>query len=407
MFNPRSFVPSALTFLCAGIAAPAAAQDLCGGIGASGQWIGGSEAASDVSAASGHLEQLALVLGGNQHVALFSLSQPTAVRVEAQGRGSGDPIIDLYDENGILVVSDDDSGGDGASRAEPDLAPGVYCLATSSYDGSPMTATVRVGTLDQDPLTAGVEDIGSPDSGGAGEGSCDTAVDLGTLDGRLMATNSVQEAPYLRFTLDRSMPISILARNEDADPLVILSTADGEYISENDDFDGLNSRLDQAEALDAGDYCIEMQALSDTSLPIELEITEYDPVAALNALYESGDAAPPMDGAYPVSDLGVLSTRLRQDVQVGGSTLWFAVRLEDAGLMLIEAISTDGAGDPIVRLFDDRGREVAFNDDYGDSYDSLVAARVTAGEYMFGVKQVGEGVQGFVRIILERYVPAK
>ena len=41
-------------------AAPTLAQDFCGGVSANGQWIGGTEAASDVTAAASHMEQIAL-----------------------------------------------------------------------------------------------------------------------------------------------------------------------------------------------------------------------------------------------------------------------------------------------------------------------------------------------------------
>ena len=38
--------------LVLGAAAPAMAQDFCGGLSANGQWIGGTEAASDLAAAA-------------------------------------------------------------------------------------------------------------------------------------------------------------------------------------------------------------------------------------------------------------------------------------------------------------------------------------------------------------------
>ena len=108
----------------AAAASAAAAQDFCGGASANGQWIGGAEGTSDVATAGAPMEQMALALMQNEYVALFSVSAPTEVRLEAQGRGSGDPVIDLRDEAGAIVASDDDSGGNGASRAETALQPG-------------------------------------------------------------------------------------------------------------------------------------------------------------------------------------------------------------------------------------------------------------------------------------------
>ncbi|MDP5361839.1 MAG: ABC transporter substrate-binding protein, partial [Paracoccaceae bacterium] len=131
---------SAVAALLLSAATPALAQsDICGGFGNGGVWIGGDEASSDITTADSYREQMALVLGGNDYVSLFTLTAPTDIRVEAEGRGSGDPIIDLLDGSGGIILSDDDSGGNAASRAETTLEAGTYCMSMRSYDGGPMT----------------------------------------------------------------------------------------------------------------------------------------------------------------------------------------------------------------------------------------------------------------------------
>jgi len=72
---------TALIGAISAFAVPVAAQDLCGGAGTGGQWIGGSQEASDIASADSYQEQMALVLGGNSHVALFSVSEQASVRV--------------------------------------------------------------------------------------------------------------------------------------------------------------------------------------------------------------------------------------------------------------------------------------------------------------------------------------
>jgi hypothetical protein len=47
------------------------------------------------------------------------------------------------------------------------------------------------------------------------------------------------------------------------------------------------------------------------------------------------------------------------------------------------------------------------NDDAGDALNSLLTARVQTGTYLVGVKQVGDSAQGFIRLLMERYVPAQ
>ncbi|MEO9865425.1 MAG: PPC domain-containing protein [Yoonia sp.] len=406
-----SHLPSiALAAATLAVASPAFAQDVCG-LG-DGQWIGGSEASSDMTTASSHQEQMALVLGGNAYVSLFTLSGTTDVRLEAQGRGAGDPLLELLDSTGSIILSDDDSGGNGAARAETQLDAGTYCVAVKSYDGAPLTAFVRVGRSEQEALTAGaavvVPDADTDTDTNVATGSCADARPLeGSLADGLFGTASVAENAYWSFSLSQDTALTMTAENEEADPTMTLLDADGNYINDNDDFDGLNSRLEYIDALAAGDYCIEIGALDSNDLPITVGVIEYDPVAAQLALYASGDVAPPLDGSIPFTALGSLDNRLRQDVSTTGEMTWFTVDMPEAGLMLIEAVSVGSEGDPWLVAYDDLGRKVGQNDDYGEGYDSLIAARVNAGTYLVGVRQLEEGMVGDVRMVFERYTAAR
>lgn len=393
-----------LAFLLAS-AAPMAAQDLCAGIGAEGIWIGGAEASSDISTSEGYQEQMALVLNGGQYAALFSLSEPTDLRIEAAGRGGTDPVMDIYDEAGVLVATDDDSGGDGASRVEAMFDPGLYCAAVRSYDTAPMTAFVRVGRTEHEPLTEGAsgEDLSIDDS----VRPCDAGTLAEPLSLGVPGVASASEVAYWRFDLPDGGPITITADNESADPLITLFDTDGNWVAENDDASGLNSRLDISDGLPAGSYCIAVQALSDPNAPITIEVGDYDAEGALLAQYDSGNMAPPLDGSYPVLDAGTAQTRLRQDAVVGTSTTWFHFEMPEHGLVVIEAISATEGGDTQLVLFDDLGRKVSANDDTGEGLDSMVAARLNRGTYLFGVKDIAGGPPITVRLVIERFVPAQ
>ncbi len=428
--------------LAIGAAAPALAQDFCGGASANGQWIGGTEATSDVAAAGSYMEQMALVLQNNRYVGLFSASTPSEGRLEAQGRGSGDPVIELLDESGAVVASDDDSGGNGASRVETTLQPGRYCLSMSSYDGTPMTAFVRVGRQEHEALTTGLEapvaeptptpaepavpaqpteptqpaDPMEPLSPVTVGNVCDSTMITrylsdAPLDSQIGAapvsqTASVNEVPYWGFTLSQPTAVSITAENESADPVITLYDEFGSYFAENDDWDGYNSRIDMAMPLQPGTYCIAMNALSGLDLPITVSVSAYDAQAAQAGAYDRGEAAPPLDGSYPVTALGPLSTRLRTDIQSTEVTTWFSFDVAEGGLVLIEAV-TNGQGDPTLVLFDDFGRQIAYNDDNGQTLDSLITARVMPGTYLVGVRQLNQGTQALTRMLFERYVPAR
>ncbi len=399
----RSISTALVTGAFAFSALPAMAQDanLCGGTGANGQWLGGDEASSDISIAPSYVEQMALVLLQNEYVGLFTVSEAGDYRIEAQGRGGGDTVIDVRDAAGEFVASDDDSGGDAASRAETFLNPGTYCVSMRSFDGTPLTGFVRAGRMDQEPLTAGLGF--SPENGGTGECDPTTAPAL-TLDQPVSNSWTAQNTYSL--TLDTPMSISLTAENEDADPILTLFDPTGNWLAENDDFDGLNSRIDMSDPLPAGTYCVALDLYGDESVPITVTATEYDAEAALLNLYARGDASPPLDGSYPVQALGELSTRLREDVNVGGDAKWYAFDVYEGGLVLVEAIA-QGQGDPVLAMYDDLGRQVGYNDDAGGSLDSLLTVRVQPGTYMVAVSQLDNSTTGFIRMVFERYVPAR
>jgi len=407
MLNPRRMISRASFVILTGLLGlPAIAQDFCGGVGAEGKWIGGTAEASDISVAGDHREQIALVLGSAPYIALFSLSAPMDVRLEAAGRAGSDTIIELFDSNGASLAFDDDSGGGFDSRLELPLSSGTYCLRVENYEDAPMSAFVRVGRLEHEPLTDGIASAdNSSNSVAIGEGCGDgfsQELQLG-----LPGVGAVIDVPAWSFSLPVPTAVSITAENEDADPQITLYSADGAYIDENDDAVGLNSRLDVRQPLAAGEYCIEMQALSDEFAPVTVTVSEYDPDAAMMAMYDQGISAPPLDGSYPIVDLGVLQTRMRKDVQNTDTATWYTVTVEQTGLLLVEAISVNFEGDPEMRVFDDFGREIAYNDDFGSGYDSQIAVRLNAGTYMVALREVNTGAQAFTRLLMELFVPAQ
>jgi hypothetical protein len=157
-------------------AAAMAQAPTCGGIGAEGAWIAGDPAASDIALAPEALTRAATPVPENgDSVSFFSLASPMAVRIEAQASGpTGDPVIELYDAAGIMVVTDDDSGGGLSSRAETELAAGQYCLLVRGFADSPLTADIRVGRLEHEALTVGLRG-GFTDPFGDGTGPTSSA----------------------------------------------------------------------------------------------------------------------------------------------------------------------------------------------------------------------------------------
>ncbi|SMX42244.1 DVUA0089 family protein [Octadecabacter ascidiaceicola] len=401
MIRPISTALATSAFALAAL--PALAQDanLCGGIGENAQWLGGEEVASDISTAPNYIEQMALVLMRNEYVGLFTVSEPGDYRIEAQGRGGGDTVLDVRNAEGVIVASDDDSGGNAASRAETFLAAGTYCVSMRSFDGSPITGFVRASRMDQEALTEGF--VEQQDNSVAGE--CNLSMAQPITLGEPVANNwSVQNIYSLR--LDGPTSVSVTAENPDADPILTLFDSSGNWLAENDDFDGLNSRIDMSEPLPAGEYCIAVNLYGDENVPITVTAKEYDAQEVLMNLYDRGEASPPLDGSHPVDALGELQTRLREDVNVSGDAIWYSFDVSEGGLVLVEAIA-QGNGDPVLAMYDDLGRQVGYNDDAGGSLDSLLTVRVQPGTYLVAVRQLDDQTQGFIRMVFERYVPAR
>lgn len=399
-------ISSALTASLLALAAlPAAAQDLtlCGGAGANGQWLGGDQANSDISTSPDYIEQMALVLMRNEFVGLFTVSQPGDYRIEAAARGNGDTVLDVRNAAGDVAASDDDSGGNGASRAETTLEAGTYCVSMRSFDGAPLTGFVRVGRMEHDPLTDGTTppDISTEPDVAVCDLTTAAPIRLGET-----VTNPVSSQRFYALQLDDAATITLTAENETLDPVLTLYDDAGNWLAENDDFEGLNSRIDMAAPLAAGQYCIALRGYNEEGQSVTLSVTEYDAAAAQTALYASGDAAPPLDGSYPVTALGELATRLRADATVGADAVWYSLDITESGLVLVEAIAQN-QGDPVLSLFDDLGRQIAYNDDSAGTLDAMLTARVQRGTYLVAIKQLDRTTQSIVRVVFERYIPAQ
>lgn len=399
------------------LAGPAVAQSaLCGGLGDGAPWMGGTEAASDIATAPQPLAWSGAVAEGTRAVARFTLGAPMAVRVEAAADDlAGDPVVELFDAEGRLVVIDDDAGGGRSARAEPELAQGTYCVAMMGFGGIAVEGRLQVSRLGMPALTpglaggfAGMEDavpfvgidpcLPQTPAKVLGGGLFDPG-----LAGGLSATGNGDQASYFRFTLASPQSLSIRASNQMADPYLYLFDAEGRLLAENDDADGLDSRIDFVQPLGAGSYCIGLRALGDATLPIAVSVTGEDARAAAIAGYAAGEIVPPLDGSWPLEDLGVLPPRLEADRQVSGnSAQWFTLEMPRAGLLFITAQEISNS-DPVVSLFDGTGQLLGSNDDAFETTDSELALELEAGRYVLAVRQFDSGYGGMIRVGLTRY----
>lgn len=397
--------------------APAFAQaPICGGISVVGDWIGGEEATSDLTDTTTVFDADGQVPIAGHLVRLFTLSGETEVRIDVTALPSGDPYISVYDAAGTEVAADDDSGGDFASRVETNLGAGTYCLAARSYESGVTDVAVRIGAADafgdapapvptppDAPIAAPVAGRGAacfePGMAQLGDGLA-----ASDLTGGMTANLTVSEAPALGFSLTQETPISITASSESGDPLIRLLDANGAILGENDDFDGLNSRIDVTQALAPGAYCIEIEDLNGPDNAIDVALLTFDPAADRLRRLNAAEFAPTADDIVVITELGTLETALLHDMQASDRAAWFTFDLPGGGLVLTEVIG-NGA-DPSLILFDRVGRRMGENDDGPDGLDSFLASRLLPGRYTIAVRLVDDS-SAPVRLLMERYVPAQ
>ncbi|MGB3406806.1 MAG: ABC transporter substrate-binding protein [Jannaschia sp.] len=396
---------------------PALAQaPICGGISLVGEWVGGTEEASDITMAGAAFDADGQVPIAGHLVRMFTLSQPGDIRAEVAAVPAGDPYVSIYDESGTEVAADDDSGGDFAARVEASLPAGTYCLAARSYESGVTDVAVRIGRPSHEPLTtggAGQTDAPSIGLPGEGAGCGDPGVtvigrDLSMVDAGdgLTATGTAGRNPGFAFSLLDPMPLTITADSIDGDPLITLLDATGTSLGENDDFDGLNSRIDMVDALPAGEYCIALQDLNGEANDITVGLRAFDPAADRRRRLNAAEFAPTALDDVAITDLGVVQSTIVHDVTASGAAKWLRFDLPDGGLLVTEGIGS-GDADPTLVLFDRVGRRVAENDDGPEGLDSFMATRLLPGSYLLAVRLVDQSASGPVRILLERFVPAQ
>lgn len=395
-------------------AAPALAQGpICGGISLVGEWVGGAEAASDLSTAPDLFELEGQVPIAGHLVRMFTLSDTAEVRVDVAAVPSGDPYIAVYDAAGREVAADDDSGGGFASRIRTTLDAGTYCLAARSYESGVTDVAVRLGRVDAfddaapAPPTPAVQPTETREGAACFEAGMallsDAPLDGGSLSAGLSLALTSGETPSLGFSTRASGPLSIIAESDGGDPLIRLLDRNGATLFENDDHEGLNARIDVQGGLADGAYCLEVEDLNGAGNRIDVSVSAFDAAADRLRRLNAAEFAPSSADPVTVTDLGALQSALVRDVAGSGEATWLSFDLPEGGLLLAEAIGTEI--DPMITLFDRAGRRVAENDDGPDGLDSFLATRLLPGRYTMAVRAVDDRA-GAIRVLLERYIPA-
>lgn len=270
--------------------------------------------------------------------------------VSAGDDALGDPLIRLYDSNGEEVAMDDD-GGQGLNSYLEFTAPstGNYFVEARGFS---------------DDATGGYT-LSAAEGDIPADASTDVSLDPNG-DYRWGALSPAGDRDWYRLDLEEGQGARIGLENAgDAeapgldDPYLALYGADGVQLAYDDDGgEGLNSWLEfQAPA--AGAYYVEVRGYSeDAQGRYALSLTAGE-------IGDSPDGAEYLD----LNNQGRISL-----IGADGDVDWFAINAIEGRpyRIYLYGADTDGLADPMLRLYDAQGNEVAADDDGGGGLNSYI-----------------------------------
>lgn len=290
----------------------------------------------------------------------------------------GDPLLRLYDQAGNEVAANDD-GGEGFNARLDYVAQqtGTHYLSAGAFGTS--TGTYRLtaaggsaGGADDfagNPGTAGSVDPGAPAFGNLEQGR-DTDWFRASLTAGQSYVFDLEGQPTGAGSL--------------SDPLLRLFDANGNEVAVNDDGgEGYNSRL-QFSPSASGAYYVSAEAFGNATGTYRLTMTGTAGAAG-------GDDFAGGPGSSGMIDPGVPAFG---NLEQPGDTDWFDAYLE-AGTSYVfdlegQPTGAGSLGDPLLRLFDANGNQIASDDDGGDGFNSrLEFTPSSSGSYYVSAEAFG------------------
>lgn len=373
------------------------------------QWLGGSAEASDISTSD---EPLAMPLGANSDdrpYVMFRVSGDSMdIRAEARAIGEGDPSLILSTTEGRDLAQNDDASGTLNSQLTQNVSSGDYCLQLVPVQDGALQVDLQVSRTDMPPLIETPEDMSI--------NSCTPTPELPALIEGDPAENLPKTITteggldYLRLSLTERTALTLRAESGSLDPNMVLYGANGEQIAANDDSDGLNSRLDFAGGLPAGEYCLGVAPLSSGNGTINISAAVLDPATLLQDAYRSGDLPPASDADFPIKQIDIKAEPNIVALS-DGNAKWFTFDVDKQSVLIVNAYGSILGVDTKLSLFASNGATMGSNDDSNNGTDAQLGPLVlTAGTYRMALTDVnnsGGGAMRPVSLVFELYEKAQ
>jgi hypothetical protein len=266
-----------------------------------------------------------------------------------------DPMLAIYDAEGNQLAFNDDAEGslNSALRYAPAQSGEVFVEARAFSDEA--TGRYRLGVSSE---------VLPPDDAGG-----DTSTSARISAGRAVTGHIDYEgdADWYRFSPREGYryQVTLAGSGEDAlnDPFLRVLDSDGNEITSNDDSEGsLNSSL---------------EFIPQNNRTVYLEARAYaDAGAGAYTLAVTGERLPPDDAGASASTRARVTIGQSVDsaLDYQGDRDWYRVRLErgESYRFTLSSAGGDPVSDPLLRLYDARGTELAFDDDGGPGLDSYL-----------------------------------
>jgi hypothetical protein len=297
----------------------------------------------------------------------FTLQVPQAQRLRIEMIRDGsfgiDPYLELGDEFGNVIASDDDGAGSLNSRITYYLEPGRYTL--TAYD---------LGDNSSGGFALRVESMGS----GAVQG---IPVEVGqTVDSYI----SNGEPQY--FTLSLPAPQALRIDMESTggggiDPYLVLGDAFGNEIESDDDGgSGFNSRITRQ--LQAGDYTL-----------IARDLGNNDTGAFRLTVADRGEVS--------TTGIPIVVGQTVESYLTDGQEQPFILTVDERATVVMELQRGDDSRiDPHLTLENSSGVRIESDDDGGSGLNSRISRQLDPGTYRLVARDLGNNSSGSFRLVV-------